>query len=136
VQIANALMASAAWCTSALFVTWDDFGGFYDHLQPPNTSGQNADSFGPGARVPLLVISPYAKTGYVDPTPYDFSSLVKFAELNFALQPLTARDLYSNNMLNAFNFNHVTSRLTLTQRTCPASAAALKSKPNDDFDDD
>jgi phospholipase C len=134
VTLVTALMHSTAWCTSALFITWDDFGGFYDHVPPPNTAGQNADSLGPGFRVPLLVISPYAKAGYVDPTPYELSSLVKFAELTFGLQSLTARDLYTNNLLNAFDFNHVTTRLFLNQRTCPPAAAA-PAKAADDFDD-
>jgi phospholipase C len=136
VNIVTALMHSSAWCTSALFVTWDDFGGFYDHFPPPNTTGQNADSLGPGFRVPLLVISPFAKPGFIDTTPYDFSSMVKFAELTFGLAPLTARDLNSSNMLNAFNFNRVNPRLFLTQRTCPPSTAAAQSKSADDFDDD
>jgi len=136
VNIVTALMHSTAWCSSALFITWDDFGGFYDHVPPPNTSGQNADSLGPGFRVPLLVLSPYAKAGYVDPTPYDFSSLVKLAELTFGLPTLTARDLYTNNLLNAFDFNHVTTRLFLNQRTCPPGAATVRSKAADDFDDD
>ena len=135
VRIANALMRSSAWCTSALIVTWDDFGGFYDHLPPPDTAGQNADSLGPGFRVPLLVISPYAKPGFIDATPYDFSSLVRFAELTFGLRPLTARDLHASSLLNAFNFNHVTPRLLLNERTCRPGSDPDLATAADDFDD-
>jgi len=133
VQLLNALMNGDGWCTSAVFITWDDYGGFYDHV-PPSTSG-NADVYGPGFRVPLLVVSPYARTGFVDSVQYDFSSLLKFAEVTFSLPALTARDLNANDLMHAFNFNHVTSPLILTQRTCPASSVAAPSKVADDFDD-
>jgi phospholipase C len=136
VQIVNALMQSGAWCTSALFVTWDDFGGFYDHLPPPDPAAQNADSFGPGFRVPLLVISPYAKAGFIDTRAFDFSSLVKFAETTFGLQPLTLRDLNAKSLMNAFDFNQVNPRLILNQRTCSAAALAQQATASDDFDDD
>lgn len=117
-------------------MTWDDFGGFYDHEPPPDTTDQNADSLGPGFRVPLLVISPYAKPGFIDQRPFDFSSLVKFAETTFGLQPLTARDLNSKSLMNAFDFSQVNPRLYLQQRTCSAAALAQQATASDDFDDD
>jgi phospholipase C len=137
VQLVNALENGPYWCTSALIVTWDDFGGFYDHLPPPSTSGQDADVFGPGFRAPLLVISPYAKAGFIDPTVYEFSSMLAFAETIFNLPPLTARDASAANMLNAFDFNHVTPRLFRSVRTscaatCTASPVLLA--PDSDLD--
>ncbi|HVT17914.1 MAG TPA: alkaline phosphatase family protein [Thermoanaerobaculia bacterium] len=141
VKIVNALMSSPYWCTSALFVTWDDFGGFYDHLSPPVTAGQDADVNGPGFRAPLLVISPYAKAGFIDKTRYDFSSMLKFAEVTFGLSPLTMRDQNANDMLNAFDFTKVNPRLFLTPRptcssTCTTGASALQAPPDSDLDDD
>ncbi|HXO21313.1 MAG TPA: alkaline phosphatase family protein [Thermoanaerobaculia bacterium] len=133
VQIVNALMRSPYWCTTALFLTWDDFGGFYDHVPPPDLVAEDADAYGPGFRVPLLVISPWAKAGFVDSTPYDFASLLKFAEDAFGLPPLTARDQNATSPENAFDFGRANPRLLLPQRTCPKNAVALAD--DDDFDD-
>lgn len=136
VQLLNALMQGPAWCTSAVFLVWDDFGGFYDHLSPPSTAATTADVFGPGFRVPLLVISPYAKPGYVDNSPYEFSSMLKFAEVTFGLAPLTLRDQNTNNMLNAFNFQHVTPRLILTPNpNCPQNCTGGLANQIPDDDD-
>ncbi|HVH30529.1 MAG TPA: alkaline phosphatase family protein [bacterium] len=100
VQQLNAIMASPDWNTTAVFITWDDFGGFYDHVPPPKV-----DAFGFGPRVPLLIISPYAKHGYISHTQYEFSSLLKFVESRYGLAPLTARDRVADAMLDSFDFN-------------------------------
>jgi len=100
VQQINAIMQGANWNSSAIFLTWDDFGGFYDHVPPPKV-----DSFGFGPRVPLLIISPFAKQGFVSHTQYEFSSLLKFAERRFNLPPLTSRDTEANDMTDAFDFD-------------------------------
>ena len=75
VSTINAVMQSRYWNSSAIFVTWDDWGGFYDHVAPPQV-----DSFGLGFRAPCLVISPYAKEGFVDHTQADFTAILKFIE--------------------------------------------------------
>jgi phospholipase C len=98
-DIVNPLGASAAWPELALFITWDDFGGFYDHVPPPQV-----DAFGLGFRVPCLVISPFARSGFVDPTVYDHTSLLRFIEDRFALGTLSARDAAANPLLGAFDF--------------------------------
>lgn len=135
VALVNALMNSSSWCTSALFITWDDFGGFYDHVPPPHRVDA-ADSLGPGFRVPLLVISPWARSGFIDSTPYEFSSLLKFAEVTFGLRNLTRRDETASDLLNAFDPHRETPRLSLTPRVCPASRFAAARRPeDDDFDD-
>jgi len=114
VQMLNALMRGPDWSSTAVFLTWDDFGGFYDHVTP-----QQLDSFGLGFRVPLLVISPYAKKGYIDHTPYEFSSMLRFAEDILGLAPLTKRDKGANNMFNAFDFTQKPRvPLVLRQRAC------------------
>ncbi len=79
VQQVNAIMESKFWRSTAIFITWDDWGGYYDHVPPPTV-----DYFGLGIRVPLLIISPYAKKGVVH-TQYEFASVLKFAEETFGL---------------------------------------------------
>jgi len=100
VQQVNAVMQGPNWNSTAIFITWDDFGGFYDHVPPPKV-----DNYGFGPRVPLLIISPFAKQGYISHTQYEFSSLLKFAEARFNLAPLTPRDTMSNDMTDSFNFD-------------------------------
>jgi phospholipase C len=114
VQMLNTLMQGPDWSSTAVFLTWDDFGGFYDHVPP-----QQVDGFGLGFRVPLLVISPYAKRGYIDHTQYEFSSMLRFAEDILGLPTLTKRDNEANNMLNAFDFTQgPRTPLILKLRTC------------------
>jgi phospholipase C len=111
----NDLMQGPDWATSAVFLTWDDFGGFYDHVPPPIL-----DKFGLGPRVPLLIISPYAQPGYISHTQYEFSSVLKFIEERFGLAPLTDRDAEANDTTDSFNFSQPPLQpLILTQRVCP-----------------
>jgi len=98
-EIVNAVMESPHWETTAIFLTWDDYGGFYDHVPPPQVDG-----FGFGIRVPLLVISPYAKRGYVTHELGEFSSVLRFIEDNFGLTQLTHRDRDATPLLSAFDF--------------------------------
>jgi phospholipase C len=77
-KIINAVMQSSDWNSSAIFLAWDDWGGFYDNVVPPV-----ADSLGYGIRVPALVISPYAKSGYIDPQTLSFDAYLKFIEDDF-----------------------------------------------------
>lgn len=95
----QAVQNSPYWKDTVIFVTYDDFGGFYDHVPPPNI-----DRWGYGGRVPMLVISPHAKKGFVDHTQYDHTSTLKFIETRWELEPLTTRDAAANDMTNAFDF--------------------------------
>ena len=99
-QIVNAVMRSPEWRNTAIFITWDDYGGFYDHVPPPQV-----DNFGFGIRVPLLIISPYAKDGYVTHELGEFSSILRFIEDNWGLTQLTHRDRDATPLLSAFDFN-------------------------------
>ena len=74
----NAIMRSRDWDSTAIFLTWDDWGGFYDHVKPPTVDGE-----GYGLRVPGLVISPYARRGYIDHHIYSFDAYLKFIEDDF-----------------------------------------------------
>jgi phospholipase C len=74
-SLVNAIMRSPNWKSTAIFLTWDDWGGFYDHVAPPTVDGN-----GYGLRVPALVISPYAKRGYIDHQTLSFDAYLKFIE--------------------------------------------------------
>ncbi len=97
--LVNAVMQGPEWMSSAIFLAWDDWGGFYDHVPPPQI-----DQYGYGIRVPSLVISPYAKQNYVDHHTYSFDSWLKIVEERFGLQAMTEREPISGDMLNSFDF--------------------------------
>ena len=127
VQILNTLMQGPDWSSTAVFLTWDDFGGFYDHVPP-----QQIDSYGLGFRVPLLVISPYAKKHSIDHTPYEFSSMLRFAEDTLGLPTLTNRDQGANPMMGAFDFTQSPrSPLVLQQRTCKVAFTSQETSYED-----
>jgi phospholipase C len=124
VSLLQALAAGPQWNQSAMFITWDDFGGFYDHVPP-----QQIDKFGLGFRVPMLVVSPFAKPGFIDHTQGDFTSVLRFIEEDFDLPPLTDRDKNNtSDMTQNFDFTQSPRALpTLTQRTTtPNGTTACK----------
>ncbi len=95
----NAVMNGPDWDSTAIFVSWDDWGGFYDNVPPPFV-----DEYGFGIRVPSLMISPYAKENYVDHNTYSFDSWLKLVEERFGVAPMTARDKEADDMINSFDF--------------------------------
>jgi phospholipase C len=104
--VVNAIGESRYWKTTAIIVVWDDWGGFYDHVRPPFRDQWG----GLGFRVPMLVISPYAretasgKHGYISHTQYEFGSILKFIEQNWKLGSLGTTDLRATSILKCFNF--------------------------------
>ncbi len=103
--LVNQVMQSSYWSNTAIVITWDDYGGFYDHVAP-----LQVDAYGEGFRVPTLVISPWAKHAYVDSTLYEFASFLKLVEDNWNLPRLpnnNDRDALANigDMSNSFNFD-------------------------------
>ena len=99
VGIITAIMRSQSWKDSAIVLTWDDWGGWYDHVVPPQVDGD-----GYGFRVPALIISPYAKKGYILHNTADFTSILKFIERLYGLAPLTTRDAAATDLMSAFDF--------------------------------
>jgi phospholipase C len=97
--LVNAVMQSPDWPHTAIFIAWDDWGGFYDHVVPPKV-----DTYGYGLRVPALVISPYAKQGYTSSQTLSFESWLKLAEERYGISPMTDRDRNANDMRDAFDF--------------------------------
>jgi phospholipase C len=98
-QVVDAIMRSPMWKDTAIFLTWDEWGGFYDHVPP-----RRIDPFGFGIRVPLLVISPYARRGWIDHTEGEFSSVLRFIEDNWGLSQLTRRDRLARDLSYDFDF--------------------------------
>jgi phospholipase C len=94
------LQASPYWPTTAIIITYDEFGGLWDHVSPPK-----GDRWGPGTRIPAIVVSPFAKKGFIDHTQYDTTSVLKTIETRFGLAPLGPRDEAVAPMLNAFDFD-------------------------------
>ena len=97
-QMINAVMKSPDWSSSVIILTWDDFGGFYDHVAPPSNG-----PLGLGPRVPTVVISPYSAQG-VDHTQYDFGSILKLIEQRYDLSPLSTDDANANSLADSLNF--------------------------------
>jgi len=118
-QQIQAIVEGGLWDTTAIFVTWDDWGGWYDHIDPPvvetwdpNHAQRPADRndafagqpFRYGSRVPCLCISPYAKPGHISDQENSHVSLLKFCEDAFGLDPLTSRDADSNGMTDCIDY--------------------------------
>ncbi|MBV9719481.1 MAG: hypothetical protein JOZ77_09175 [Candidatus Eremiobacteraeota bacterium] len=100
--LVNAVGKSKFWNTTAIFVQWDDWGGLYDHVPPPYE-----DYDGLGFRVPLIVISPYARRGRVSHVQYETASVLRFAEDLWGLNQLAAADLRANSPArDCFDFAH------------------------------
>src|SRR4029077_7271233 len=97
--IVNLLGKSQYWGALAVFATYDDYRGFLRHRAPPQV-----DQFGYGFRVPCLVISPFAKAGFIDSVVNDHTSILRFIELRYGFSLLPTRDAAANGMLEAFDF--------------------------------
>jgi len=98
-QLVAAVMNSPYWADSAIIITYDEHGGRWDHVAPPKV-----DRWGPGSRVPAIIISRYAKRHYVDHTQYDTTSILKLMEDRWNLLPLASRDARAGDLRHAFNF--------------------------------
>jgi phospholipase C len=98
-NLITSLMKSPYWWNSAFMWSYDDWGGWFDHVPPPRV-----DAYGYGFRVPTLLVSSYAKRGHIDSTELDFTSFLKFIEVNWSVPPLADRDANANSFLSAFDF--------------------------------
>ena len=119
-QQINAVMASHYWKNTAIILTWDDFGGFYDHVPPPKVSNYQL-----GPRVPLIVLSAYSRPQFIDHRQYDFRSILKFVESTFDLPHETTYDRNVNSIGNMFNFSQEAQPpLTLPRLRCKSSSTS------------
>ncbi len=115
-RVVNSIERSPEWKSTALFITWDDYGGFWDQMTPPSV-----DSLGLSFRVPLLVVSPYTPVGYVSHSAESFESLLGFIEWRFSLGCLTVRDCNAQIPLEYFDLN-MTARAAVIFPTSPSMA--------------
>lgn len=99
-SLIQGLMRSSHWDSSALLVTYDDWGGWYDHVPPPQI-----DEHGYGFRVPAYLVGGYARRGFIDSTELDYTSILRFIEDNWQLRSLARRDARANSIINAFDFS-------------------------------
>jgi phospholipase C len=117
-SVVRGLMTSPNWSSSALILTWDEHGGYYDHVAPP--AAPKPDDIAPllapgdvpagfdryGVRVPVLVVSPFSKPHFVSHVVSDHTSILSLIEHRFQLAPLTRRDAHANPLLEYFDFAH------------------------------
>ncbi len=120
VQQINAVMGNRTeWQHTAIILTWDDFGGFYDHVVPPKGPNPLIQY---GLRVPAIIISPYARPHEIDHTPLNFGSILKLVETLYHLSPTGPVDRASNSLLSSFDLHQKPlAPLTLSTRPCPTT---------------
>ena len=115
-SVVNAIGKSSYWKSTAIIVLWDDWGGFFDPVPPPQL-----DYTSLGMRVPMIVISPFAKKHYVSKTQYEFGSVLKFIEQNFGTASLGSTDVRANSIGDIFDFSQPMSRFIPIDAPYPAS---------------
>jgi phospholipase C len=113
--VVNAIGNSQYWNDTAIFITLDDWGGWYDHVKPPQYNAYEL-----GFRVPLIVVSPYARPGYVSHVQHEFGSILKFIEGTFALGSLGYTDARADDLSDCFDF----TQAPLTFRTIASKRRA------------
>jgi phospholipase C len=126
-QEIGAVMDGPQWGTSAIFLTYDDCGCFYDHVPPPP---------GLGIRVPMVIVSPYARPGFVDSTTASFPSMLAYVEHVFGIAPLGPEDAAAYDYAGAFDYSQTPRKpIQLRQHPVPRWeiqwVAAHPSDPND-----
>lgn len=99
-ELVEMIRTHKGFANTAIVVTYDENGGFYDHVPPPKPE----DAFGPGMRIPAIVISPFARKGYVDHNYYETCSIMKLIEQRFGLAPVATRDASCPSMATVFDF--------------------------------
>jgi phospholipase C len=101
----DAVVRGGLWPNTVIFITWDDWGGWYDHVNPPLVEKwTDGTQFRYGSRVACLVLSPYAKAAHISHVQHSHVSLVRFCEKTFGLKPLNARDKAADDMSDCFDF--------------------------------
>jgi phospholipase C len=118
-QLVSAAENGPEWRSTAVFITWDDCGCFYDQVAP----GTNPDGTPQGPRVPLIIVSPYAKAGYTDTKATTFAGILAYTENTFGLAALNANDAHAYPFTNAFNYSQTPLRpATMVTRPLPAGS--------------
>ena len=132
-RVVRHLERSPDWSSTAVFITYDDCGCFYDHVPP----GINPDGTAQGIRVPMVIVSPYARVGYTDSHRATFASILRFTEEALGLSALGANDRAAYDYSSSFNFAAKPSgpRVALTQQPVPAATRRYLAAHPDTADD-
>ena len=121
-QLVGAVERGPDWSSTAVFITWDDCGCFYDQVAPRT----NPDGTPQGPRVPVIIVSPFARPGYTDTTATTFAGILAYTERTFGLSPLGANDAAAYSFSNAFNYAQVPRQpVSLVHQPLPASAKRI-----------
>jgi phospholipase C len=129
-SIVNAIGQSPFWNSTTIFISWDDWGGFYDHVPPPQI-----DNMGLGFRVPVLVVGPYARHGYVSHVTHESSGFLRYMEEIFNLPSLGTRDSIADDFGDCFDYTQTPTAYPLVQ-TNHTTEFFRKQKPSGPPDDD
>ncbi len=130
-SIVNAIGRSSYWSNTAIILAWDDWGGWYDHVAP-----KIINSYEYGFRVPMIVVSPYAKPGYISHVTHDFGSVLRFMESTFNLPSLGYADATADDLSDCFNFNQTPITFQTINAPLQASYFLNDHRPPTDPDDD
>jgi phospholipase C len=133
-SVVNAIGNSTFWPSTAIIVTWDDWGGWYDHVPPPSIY----NSYEYGFRVPLIVVSPYAKAHYISHVTHDFGSILKFTETMFHLPVVDSSyaDARADDLSDCFDFNQTPLSFKTINSALKAKFFIEDNRPPSPPDDD
>jgi phospholipase C len=128
-EVVNAIGNSRYWRNTAIIITWDDWGGWYDHVPPKviNDGTSWGSGYVYGFRVPMIVISPYIQPGYISHVTHDFGSILKFIETKYKLPSLGFADAYADDLSDFFHLSR--KPIPFTQITPPSNDATCKRDP-------
>lgn len=138
-SIVNAIGNSQYWSNTVIFITWDDWGGWYDHVPPPQVlvnCAQWGCGYVYGFRVPLIVVSPYARAGYISHVTHDFGSILKFVEQTFGLASLGYADAPADDFSDCFDFTQAPIKFQTIPAPLDAAHFLNDHRPQTDPDDD
>jgi phospholipase C len=137
-SVVNAIGNSSYWADTAIFITWDDWGGWYDHAAPKVVA--DGTSWGSGYvygfRVPLIVVSPYAKVAYISHATHDFGSILKFIEETFGLGSLNYADAQADDFSDCFDLRQTPTVFQEVPAPLDAQYFLNDTRPKTDPDDD
>jgi len=119
-QVVGAIEHGPDWASTAIFITWDDCGCFYDHVNPLRFDP------GWGVRVPMVIVSPYARAGYTDSTPTSFAGILAYAERTFGLAALNSSDKTAYAFTNSFDYSQTPLQAPVPMTQTPLPLASVK----------
>ncbi len=137
-SVVNAIGNSPYWSNTTIIITWDDWGGWYDHVPPKvvNDGTSWGSGYIYGFRVPLIVVSPYARAGYISHVNHDFGSILNFVEQVFGLPSLGYADAYADNLSDCFDIKQTPIPFKTIDAPLDAAHFLNDKSPRTDPDDD